>query len=304
MQVFYSINDFAKTEYETSLALGFFDGVHKGHKALIEDAVKEKGDLKSTVLTFVKSPVFSFNNTVSLLSTNEEKIRLFEDLKVDCVIFADFDKLINIKAEAFFNDILIKKLRARKIYSGTNYTFGKDREGNTDFLADLSKKNNIQYSCKELLKLSGENISSTNIRKYIESGDIKRANQMLGYSYAFTSLVVDGDKRGRTLNLPTINQLLDKTKVIPKKGVYKTIVSFDGKEYVGATDIGIHPTFSESSTHLETHILDFNNYDLYNKNISISFIDFIREEKKFENKDQLINQIKTDIEKIKGSASN
>lgn len=300
MQIFNSIDEYLKTEYESSVALGFFDGVHKGHQKVISSCVLEKESLKSVVLTFKKSPVSYFKDDTIILQTNEDKIKKLEELKVDCVIFEDFQNLKSVLKEDFVNIYLKDKLKAKKVYCGENYHFGKGADGNTKSLQHLCNEIGIESHVVSPILYNDEFISSTRIKNAILLGKIEQANEMLGYNYCIKGKVEEGKHNGKTLGFPTINLPLCEFTITPKFGVYKTKVLIDDKEYVGATNIGVHPTISQVLPVCETFILNYQNPDdLYEKFVKVELLSFIREEKKFSNIVELINQVNKDIETIR-----
>lgn len=297
MQIFDSI---IKTEYRTSIALGFFDGVHLGHAQVIKQAVDNSNDsIKSAVLTFSKSPFTMLTNEKKkLLTTNEEKFRLFEKLGVDYVFCVDFFDIKDMTAEEFVRDILCDKLNASYISTGYNYHFGKGGNADVEVLKSLCEPHGITVHSSAPVLYNNEAISSTRIRECIKNGDIQSANDMLGYNYNIKGKVVQGNHIGTKISTPTINLPLDDNCITPRFGVYASRVIIDNHTFFGATNIGTHPTVGGNEVLCETHLLDFSGDDLYSKKVRIEPLLFIRDEKKFSCIDELKSQIEKDKEDI------
>ncbi len=297
MQVFDSIK---KTEYRLSLALGFFDGVHLGHTEVIKKAVEKSGDLvKSAVLTFESSPFTALTGEKKdLLTTNEEKFRLFEKLGIDYVFCIDFSDIKDLSAEEFVRDILFDKLQALYISTGYNYHFGKGGSAGAEELEKLCRTRSVTTFTSEPVLYDGEAISSTRIRECIKNGDMKSANEMLSYNFSIKGTVVEGNHIGTKISTPTINLPLDDNCITPRFGVYASRVLVDDRIFYGATNIGTHPTVGGNKVLCETHLLNFENTDLYSKNVEVQPLHFIRDERKFSSIDELKTQIEKDKEKI------
>ncbi len=292
MQIFDTIK---KTEYRTSVALGFFDGVHKGHCEVISKAVAaSSASCPATVITFKNSPAITAGKDKPLLTSNEQKFELFEKLGVEMVFCIDFNVIKNLSATDFVHDILYKTLNAEYVATGFNYHFGKGGVATADDMISLCDSLGI-YACKcDPVEYEGEAISSSRIRRCIANGDIESANEMLGYNFFVDSLVVSGNHLGNTLSFPTINQKLDPCSVIPKFGVYATKVTIEGETYFGATNIGVHPTVGKCEPVCETHLLNYNGENLYDKKAHTELIRFIRKEKNFKSIEELRRQIEID----------
>ncbi len=293
MQIFDAIK---KTEYCTSVALGFFDGVHLGHQSVINTCKTfANGGLKTAVLTFKESPALTLYGTKKpLLSNTGRKQELLESLGVDFTYCIDFDTVKDMDADTFVREIIVKKLRSKIVVTGFNYHFSKGGRANADDMIKLCEKYGVKaYKC-DPVEYEGKPISSSRIRSCIANGDIENANKMLGYNYSIDSVIVSGNHLGNTLSFPTINQKLDPCSVIPKFGVYATKVTIEGKTCFGATNIGVHPTVGECEPVCETHLLNYNGDNLYNKKAHTELLRFIREEKSFKNIEELRKQIETD----------
>lgn len=298
MIIFGSITDYSKSEYRSAVALGFFDGVHLGHKKVINTCRENCEKLKCTVLTFRNSPSRSFNRFVPLLSDNDDKAGLIEKCGADALIYADFEKIKNIEAEDFINDVLIKKLHTEKIFCGFNYRFGKDGKGDTELLRKICEEKGIQVQICEPVYCNGEMISSTAVREHIQNGEIETANRMLGYSFSISGKIQEGLHNGKDLSFPTINIPLKEEIVKPKFGVYRSEVTIKHRTYAGATNIGMHPTMGSVAPLCETNLIEYEGESLYNEFASVRLLEFIREERKFSSREELIHQIEKDKNQI------
>ena len=297
MQIFDTIQ---KTEYELSVALGFFDGIHLGHRVVIGKCKENADDkLKTAVFTFKNSPSDMFSdNKKPMLTTNEEKFELLETLGVDIVYCIDFAEIMELTAKEFVQQILFEKLNTKCAVTGFNYHFGKGGTATADDLKTMCDELNIKTIKCPPQMFDGDNISSTRIRACILNGEVEKANAMLSYDFSINSPVTSGNHIGTKLNSPTINQKLSDKLIVPRFGVYATKVIIDDKTYFGATNIGTHPTVGESEPLCETHLLNFDGKSLYGKYAKTSLLKFIRPEKKFASLDELKNQIEIDKSQI------
>lgn len=299
MKIYHSIEAYAKTGYESCVALGFFDGVHLGHCAVIESVVRDKGERQAVVLTFGESPAKHFGNDVALITDNEEKARRIEALGADAVIFADFEKIKDTEAEDFIREVLKKQLRAKKVSCGFDYRFGKNGRGDTALLKKICGELGIGVEIKAPVYCGDKAVSSSAIRALLQSGRIEEADRMLGYDFRISGVIGDGNHIGTKMGFPTVNLPLKKGMVIPRFGVYASTLSVDGKRYRGATNIGVHPTVGENREPLcETFILDFGGEDLYGKYVECTPVSFVRGEMRFDSLDALTAQVEKDIEAI------
>lgn len=297
MQIFDTLK---KTEYKTSLALGFFDGVHLGHQDVINTAVKNAHrHCKSAVLTFKESPSATLNKTCKpMLSTNEEKFRLFEKLGIDLVFCIDFNEIRNLSAQEFVKNVLCDTLNAEFASVGFNYHFGKGGTATADDLVAMCKKLCIKSQMCVPVTYKGEAVSSTRIRECIQNGEIEDATAMLGYNFAISGAITSGNQIGTKISSPTINQQLNAKLITPKFGVYASKVTVAGQTYIGATNIGVHPTVGKCTPVCETHLLDFAGGDLYSLDATTHLVHFIRPERKFSNLSELQDQIEKDKAEI------
>lgn len=301
MAVFYDITEYAASREGTAVALGFFDGVHLGHRAVLAGCAGEQGGLRSVALTFRESPAAALGRgRPPMLTDNERKASLISALGVEDVIFADFGAVKDLSAEAFVKEILRDKLNARAVYCGFNYRFGKNGGGDTAALRELARACGMTVKISEPVYLDGEQVSSTRIREYIADGEIGRANAMLGYPYGIAGKIADGNHIGTTMGFPTVNIPIGAGTAAPRRGVYASRITIDGQRYRGATNIGVHPTVGESESPLcETFILDYHGGSLYGKDVVCELMRFIRPERRFDSIGALTEQVKADCERIK-----
>jgi len=278
---------------KTAIALGTFDGVHLGHRAVL-NLPKE---FKKVAVTFKKPPKMELSRTSGLITTSEEKCRRLRDIGIDEICQLEFKAVRDMSAKDFLS-YLNEKYSPCLISCGYNYRFGKNGEGDTDVLANFCRLNGIDFKCCESVCHNGTPVSSTIIREMLSSGEIEKANILLSEPFSFTAQVISGDKRGRTMGFPTINQKYPQELVKIKFGVYETLVECEGKEYSGITNIGVRPTFETDFVISETHILDFTG-DLYGNEVKITPQRFLREEKKFSTLEELRSQIDADLKYIK-----
>ncbi len=301
-------NDNYSTAAPSVVALGCFDGVHLGHRAVIEEAVRisKQLGLASAAWTFSEPPKNFFSpNSVLLLTDKEEKCKRISDLGVELIFCVDFNaKIATLSPEEFFSEIVIKKLNARHVVCGFNYTFGTKSSGNTELLSELCKQYGIGLTALEPVTIDGIAISSSLIRSYIQNGEMEKARKYLGYPYSITATVVDGQKLARRLGFPTVNLIPARSAVLPKNGVYVSRVDFEGtrRELFGITNVGLRPTVKADGVCAETHIFDFDG-DLYGKELRVELLHFIRSERLFDSIEELREQVRLDIECAKNFAT-
>lgn len=281
---------------KTVVAIGKFDGVHKGHRELLSKAllIAEKNDLKS--LAFVINSLKG-----QCLFSSEERYEIIKSMGIDEVEIQNLTpEFMNMSAEEFVSEFLVKKLNCSHVVVGYNFRFAKRREADADCLRNICKKNNIDCTIIPEVKCdtsTGEvSASSTNIRDFLYNGEVALASQILGRPYSLTGEVVSGKQIGRTINIPTANIKCLAKQSFPKDGVYATRVIFENKVFPSITNIGSNPTVNDNGEiTVETHIIDFSD-SIYGKQIKIEFIKRIRDEKKFDNLEELKKQIQKDIE--------
>jgi riboflavin kinase/FMN adenylyltransferase len=273
----------------TAAVLGYFDGVHKGHAAVIA-AARQTG-LEVTVVTFLQHPSEVLQNrSVAMLMNSALKEEAFVALGVDNLIYLDFAAFKDISAEDFIYDILIAKLRSKYVFCGFNYRFGKGGLASSKELLEICKKHGIEGICVEPVLIEGLAVSSTQIRKLVENGEMGKAALLLGRPFSLFLDVIHGRMLGRTFGTPTINQKLEEKQVRPHFGVYATTAFVGGKALPAVTNIGVKPTVGSKFVTAETYILDFTG-DLYGEKVKIDLFRFLRDEIKFDNTEMLREQI-------------
>jgi riboflavin kinase/FMN adenylyltransferase len=286
----------------TYLALGSFDGVHRGHQAILRamaDAAQNSG-VRSVVITFFPHPKRVIQELPGRYYINslEERLTLLADQNVDMVIAHPFNEQIrNIRAVAFV-DQLRDWLDMRQIWGG-NFAFGYEREGNKEFLKRFGPEKGFSVQLvKSMESWNGELVSSSRIRKSLAVGEIGDVNGCLGRPYAVSGTVVKGDQRGRTIGFPTANLAVWDELLLPADGVYATYVSVGGERTMAATNVGVRPTVNGGQRLVESHLLDFDG-DLYGQSMRVEFIKRIRAEKKFSGLPELKTQIHADVLEVK-----
>ena len=281
------------------LTLGTFDGVHKGHRKIISNLKSEakRNNLRSIILTFFPHPrnIVS-SEIIKSISTIDEKIKIFSDLGIDELIIQKFDKsFANMDAKEFI-ELLVDNLKIKKIIVGYNHRFGKNRSADINVLKDFSLKYDFEVLEIKAFEVENIKISSTKIRDAIQQGNINLCNNYLGYNFNINGDVVKGKSIGKSLGFPTANiKIVEEYKIMPKNGVYLVRCFFEKEKLYGMMNIGFNPTFGSNDKTLEVNIFDFDK-DLYGETIRIEFLNFIREEIKFENVELLQNQLIKDRE--------
>lgn len=277
------------------VALGFFDGVHRGHRAIIEGAIKEarKLSLPSSVFTF-KGDSFALKG--GHIYSTEEKLKILASIGVDEVILADFSEMREVSAENFVKNTLLCDLKCALALSGEDFRFGKGALGNTELLSSLLSEGGASLICPREVVENGKKISSTRVRELLKEGKITEANRLLGSPYVISAKVKKGLGLGKSFGFPTANADIDERCVDILSGVYKCKTRIDGKDYYAIANIGVCPTVSDRKKHIEAYIVGYSG-DLYGADIRLEILDFIRPEIKFNSKDELIMQIKLDINK-------
>jgi len=297
-----------KIKNPTFIVLGSFDGIHQGHKALIQNAVEaakeynealedEKLRAKVMVCTFRNHPLFTINKDLApkLIMSNEQKIDVLHELGVDIVNLIDFDeKFMKISPEKFiFN--LKDCYNVKGITVGFNYRFGYKNLGDVDLLKTLSESLNFKLVVMDPVIIEEEIVSSSAIRYLIQEGNIEKANKFLGRPFTLSGKIIKGRQLGRTIGFPTINLDYSRKFIIPKGGVYYTHVNYKEIIYKGITNVGYNPTVQGKKLSIETYILDFNE-SIYDEVVQLYFISKIRDEKKFSSIDSLKDQLEKDKE--------
>ena len=297
MEYIRDINNFEIRE-PSVISLGKFDGIHRGHNRLMEylDEGKKQG-LCSVIFTFDIPPAARVEkkNLPKVLTTNEEKRHLFETRGIDYLIECPFTpEVMHMEPEAFVC-MLVERFGVRRLVAGTDFHFGHNRRGDYRLLEALSSSLGYEVKIVKKVQEYGRDISSTFIREEVASGNIKRANHLLGYPYFVQGTVVHGNQIGRTINVPTANVLPPQEKLLPPFGVYVTRTLVDGIAYGGITNVGRKPTVgTENPVGVETNLFDFER-DIYGKEIRVEFLAPVRKERKFASLEDLTEQLQKDI---------
>ena len=292
MKILNNLSDVSKNP--KAVTIGNFDGIHKGHQALINETkeISTKNNVESLIFTFNKLPKEIFSpDTVQRLYDNKIKESILSSYKIDTLLSIDFNEIKDYSAGFFCEEILIKKLNTRYLIIGENFKFGKDRSGDIERLREYDSKNAFELMVPELETYDGIKISSSRVRNLLNQGDIIGARECLGRDYMLSGTVVSGEKLGRKLGYPTANIKLEYD--YPLDGVYLTKTVIKKKNYVGLASLGNKPTFNGSEKILEVFILDFDE-DIYSQNIEVYFLEEIRKQIKFSNEDELIKQMNED----------
>lgn len=282
------------------VALGNFDGLHSGHRAVINSALELAQKLCCTpcILLFSEHSQKSLRGSAPTeLFSGEIKQRVLKETTAK-IITIDFKEIKDMSTQAFFEDVLLNQFNAKGICCGFDYRFGKNAQGNIETLEQLCKDAGVALYVSPPKKYRGMVISSTRIRTALEEGEIEQANDMLERDYSYKEVVIDGDKRGRILGKPTINQILNRNMTIPRHGVYASYTIIKGKRYASVTNIGVRPTIGTGVLGSETYIIGFEG-DLYGKSIEVSLLKYLRGEQKFKNLQELSEQIEKDAKTSK-----
>lgn len=282
------------------LTLGNFDGVHCGHQKILKKISSRAKQLNrsSIVFTFEPHPqkIVAPHKSTQLLTDLKDKKALIESAGIDYLVLANFTKDFSTKQpEDFVSDIIVNKIGASEVYIGHDYSFGRGKAGNIAKLKFLAKEHGFKVFVIPAVTKNKQTISSTAIREYIRSGKVEKASALLGRDYLIKGLVVKGTNRGESIGFPTAN--LDvRSELVPHSGVYATTAKVGNKTYKAATNIGTSPTFGASLTTVEVHLLNFNG-NIYGKNVELTFVKRLRDEKKFPSIEALVTQIKADVAK-------
>lgn len=291
MEIFYDIPAEANG---TAVALGFFDGVHAGHRDVLSAAAKEeKNGLTSVCFTFSKSPaeVIGGEKIYSIM-TREDKLAALEKIGIKHTCFADFKSLMNLSAREFAEKILFERLRAQKLFCGFNYRFGRRAEGDVRLLGELCENRGASLTVIPPHEIGGMVVSSTQIKILLCRGEVERANKMLCAPFGFKCEIVHGRRLGRELGTPTLNMTPPDGIIMPKFGVYASEVTLEsGARFCGVTNVGIKPTVGGKTPLWETWMPDYHGGEIYGQQADVRLLSFIRPEKKFDSLDELKRRI-------------
>lgn len=276
----------------TAVSLGIFDGVHIGHRAVLNSA--EKSGLKTAVFTFLSETVTTKGNK-GVIYTDKRKLEILKKLGVEYILSPAFSDFKDMSAEDFVKEILLGSLNAKEVFCGEDFRFGKGAEAGVSELFRLCLKYGIKLNVTPPVMYKGQAVSSTRIKNALTNGDIFSANKMLYEKFGYFEKVIHGNEIGRTLNFPTINQVISEKTVLPKFGVYLTEVEVSGVIYKGVSNVGVKPTVGNKEPLIETHILNYSG-NLYGERLNVKLVKFLREEKKFASLDELKRQVDFDIQ--------
>lgn len=298
MKVFYNLSE-VKKDNNTVLTLGTFDGIHLGHKKIIDRLIEKASQYngRSLLVTFDPHPrnVIS-DSKIKLLNTLSEKLEILNSFGVENVLVINFTKEFSQNSsEEFFKNYIIDKIGIREIIIGYDHHFGKGRGGDENTLKELGLEFNFNVSRVEAVNIGNITVSSTKVRNALQNGDVKLANLLLGRYYSFAGSVIKGDGRGKELGFPTANiKLDDETKLLPAIGIYVVELIVENNKYYGLMSIGKRPTFyNDGQLTTEVYIFDFEE-NIYDKNVKVNMIERIRGEEKFSSADELIIQMNKD----------
>jgi riboflavin kinase/FMN adenylyltransferase len=295
-----TINNLQNYNEKTSLALsiGMFDGVHFGHQFIINqlNTIAKNKNLESAILTFWPHPRIIFNpdDDLKLLNTIEEKTYFLEKNGIQHLFLQEFDvNFRNLTGEEFVKKILVERLNVKYLIIGHDHTFGKNKSGDFALLKKMAPEFGFEVHQVEAINFLEKNISSTQIRNALTKGNVKEANEMLGYVYSVSGKVIHGKKIGRTIGYPTANMEVNSLKTLPKKGAYIVDVFVKNQHLKGMLSIGTNPTVQGKNLTVEVYILDFNE-DIYGEEISVNFREFLHDEIKFKSLEKLIERLDED----------
>lgn len=297
MEIFNSLEEIENID-ETVVALGNFDGVHKGHQQIISRTVKsaEAAGYKSAIFTFSNHPknLIAEKTLVKNILYPEEKADIIQSLGIDYMFNIPFDRsILTMDPIRFIDELLLRKFRMKQAYCGFNYHFGYKAAGNAELLMKEGLKKGFGIHIQEPFEIDGNLVSSTFIRNLIQEGRVDLCEKYMGRLYSIGGEVVVGNKLGRTIGFPTSNIMIDDTMVTPPNGVYVTYCVYNGVKYPSVTNVGVKPTIGTYKKNVETHIFNFDK-ELYGKEIRVEFLEKTRDEQKFDSVEALSKQITND----------
>jgi len=302
MRIVRGLDSYRADTRPTTVALGVFDGVHLAHRAILATAVRgaRAADVSALACTFDRHPaeVLHPDRAPAVITTLEERLGLIAETGVDATIVLSFTReLAAIEPEAFVKDMLLARLRAREIVVGFNHRFGRGARGDARLLEAMAEPCGFQAHVIPPMEIDGVAVSSTEIRSALQRGEVTRAARFLGRPYAIAGSITAGAGRGRTLGFPTANVASDRPLLVPR-GVYLGRMSVDGRPRLAVVNIGVRPTFGETSLAIEAHLLNFSG-DLYGRAVRLEFLERLRDEMRFGSVEELKAQIQRDIEAVR-----
>lgn len=304
MKIYHNILEF-KPVRNAIVTIGTFDGVHRGHQVILNDMVRKAREMggETVVVTFYPHPrqvLCIGDNGLRFISTQEDKIKQMDALGIDNLIVIKFTKdFSTLSSEDFIKNYIVEKIKPAMLMIGYDHHFGNNRLGDFEMLNELGTKNNFKVERVPVQDVDNVVVSSTKIRNALQMGEIRHANMLLGHQFSYTGIVVHGMGLGRQMGYPTANlEVAFEYRLIEKPGVYATFVDFDGKTMPAMTYIGRRPTVNDNRpATIESHLIGFDG-DLYGKQLTLRFVDRVRDEKKFNGLDELKRQINIDEQTI------
>ncbi len=281
----------------SAVAIGVFDGVHRGHLEVLA-ALDEAPVATKVVLTFGTHPaqVLSTTGAPARLSSLKDRLALFEEAGIDLVAILDFDDAtVAMTPEDFVLRVLVDGLATRYVAIGSGFRFGHSAAGTTDTLIELGRRHGFEVAVVPILHDDGSEIRSSGIRLEVADGDVARAAELLGRPYAITGVVVPGDGRGATIGIPTANLSFPDKLAVPSRGVYAVYAEVDGRRFPAVANLGVRPTFGGDREVLEVHVIG-EEFDLRGKELGVHFVARLRDEQRFDGADSLVTQIHADID--------
>ncbi|MBX7059332.1 MAG: bifunctional riboflavin kinase/FAD synthetase [Leptospirales bacterium] len=296
MQIIHELGDFASPWPACALTLGVFDGMHRGHQALVKRLGRGSGMARVLVtyhphpdLVLAKRPAAGAE-----LFTYQEKLAIFQRFELDAVVFLPFTRdLARMTALRYLKEILLGRLRAKRIIIGYDQRFGRGRKGDYQLLKRFSRRYPFVVERVKAVRYRGQIVSTSRIRALLGEGNVEAAARLLGHPYFASGMVVRGQQRGRELGFPTANLDLPETKALPAHGVYACLAEWGGQRFRAMVNVGLKPTFADSRLSVEAHLLDFQG-DLYGQDIRLHFHRRLREERRFESPQALASQLHMD----------
>ena len=281
-----------------AVSIGKFDGIHRGHKQLLDRVIRKKEEgMQAVIFTFDPSPAEFFGkHPVRSVTTRAEKRRIFERMGIDVLIeFPLTEETAAMSPESFVESVLVDKMHTSYLAAGTDVSFGSGGRGDHALLVSLGKRFGLTVEIVDKICVDGREISSSFVREELEKGNMERVAELIGAPYSITGTVVHGKRLGRTIGMPTVNLIPDADKLLPPNGVYYSQVSYRGNHYRSISNIGCKPTVSnENVMGVETYLYDFSE-DIYGKDIIVNLLSFKRPEMKFSSLEELKNQMQKDI---------